>query len=154
MATTEFPAVEEAAAGRNAPVQVEPRGRGVVRFAGGEGGGDAGFGGSGGDAGGGIQLAGGRFTDATAVFGNDLATLPSFPAEIRAPAGRLAGVSSFPLPFAARALPPPAVFGNDLAPLPSFPAEIRAPAGSLAGVSSFQIHFAERDIATPGDTPN
>jgi 2-oxoglutarate ferredoxin oxidoreductase subunit alpha len=40
-----------------------------------------------GDSGDGMQLAGSRFTDATAVFGNDLATLPDFPAEIRAPAG-------------------------------------------------------------------
>ena len=40
-----------------------------------------------------MQLAGGRFTDATALVGNDLATLPNFPAEIRAPAGTLAGVS-------------------------------------------------------------
>ena len=48
-----------------------------------------------GDSGDGMQLAGGRFTDASAAFGNDLATLPAFPSEIRAPAGTLAGVSSF-----------------------------------------------------------
>ena len=47
-----------------------------------------------GDSGDGMQLAGTRFTDASAAFGNDLATFPSFPAEIRAPAGTLAGVSS------------------------------------------------------------
>jgi 2-oxoglutarate ferredoxin oxidoreductase subunit alpha len=47
-----------------------------------------------------MQLAGSRFTDATAVVGNDLATLPSFPAEIRAPAGTLAGVSAFQIHFA------------------------------------------------------
>ncbi|HMJ77594.1 MAG TPA: hypothetical protein VK507_16565, partial [Iamia sp.] len=45
-----------------------------------------------GDSGDGMQLTGDRFTDASAVFGNDLATLPDFPAEIRAPAGTLAGV--------------------------------------------------------------
>src|SRR6188508_1718928 len=55
-----------------------------------------------GDSGDGMQLAGGRFTDATAVFGNDLATLPDFPAEIRAPAGTVAGVSAFQIHFAAR----------------------------------------------------
>ena len=60
----------------------------VVRFAG--------------DSGDGMQLTGDRFTNATAVLGNDLATLPDFPAEIRAPAGTLAGVSAFQIHFAAR----------------------------------------------------
>ncbi|MDH5374020.1 MAG: 2-oxoacid:acceptor oxidoreductase family protein, partial [Acidimicrobiia bacterium] len=53
-----------------------------------------------GDSGDGMQLAGARFTDASAAFGNDLATFPSFPAEIRAPAGTLAGVSSFQVQIA------------------------------------------------------
>ena len=57
----------------------------VVRFAG--------------DSGDGMQLAGDQFTNQTAIAGNDLATLPDFPAEIRAPAGTLAGVSSFQLHF-------------------------------------------------------
>ena len=48
-----------------------------------------------GDSGDGMQLVGDRFTELSAVFGNDLATLPNFPAEIRAPAGTIAGVSSF-----------------------------------------------------------
>ncbi|MGE0880482.1 MAG: 2-oxoacid:acceptor oxidoreductase subunit alpha [Acidimicrobiia bacterium] len=48
-----------------------------------------------GDSGDGMQLTGDRFTTVSALFGNDLATLPDFPAEIRAPAGTLAGVSSF-----------------------------------------------------------
>ena len=48
-----------------------------------------------GDSGDGMQLTGDRFTSASALFGNDLATLPVFPAEIRAPAGTLAGVSAF-----------------------------------------------------------
>jgi 2-oxoglutarate ferredoxin oxidoreductase subunit alpha len=48
-----------------------------------------------GDSGDGMQLTGDRFTDVSAVFGNDLATLPNYPAEIRAPAGTIAGVSSF-----------------------------------------------------------
>ncbi|MPZ54293.1 MAG: 2-oxoacid:acceptor oxidoreductase subunit alpha [Acidimicrobiia bacterium] len=47
-----------------------------------------------------MQVAGTRFTDASAAFGNDLATLPSFPAEIRAPAGTLPGVSSFQVQIA------------------------------------------------------
>src|SRR3954447_4254466 len=49
-----------------------------------------------------MQLAGSRFTEATAEHGNDFATLPSFPAEIRAPAGTLAGVSAFQIHFAAQ----------------------------------------------------
>ena len=48
-----------------------------------------------GDSGDGMQLTGERFTNASALFGNDLATLPEFPAEIRAPQGTLAGVSAF-----------------------------------------------------------
>jgi 2-oxoglutarate ferredoxin oxidoreductase subunit alpha len=48
-----------------------------------------------GDSGDGMQLAGDRFTSVSAIFGNDLATFPNFPAEIRAPAGTVAGVSAF-----------------------------------------------------------
>ena len=53
-----------------------------------------------GDSGDGMQLTGNRFTSETASFGNDLSTLPNFPAEIRAPTGTLPGVSSFQLHFA------------------------------------------------------
>ncbi len=53
-----------------------------------------------GDSGDGMQLTGDRFTSETAAFGNDLSTLPDFPAEIRAPAGTIAGVSGFQLHFA------------------------------------------------------
>ncbi len=66
--------------------QVEQLDQVVIRFAG--------------DSGDGMQLTGDRFTQETALFGNDLSTLPNFPAEIRAPAGTLAGVSSFQLHFA------------------------------------------------------
>jgi 2-oxoglutarate/2-oxoacid ferredoxin oxidoreductase subunit alpha len=54
-----------------------------------------------GDSGDGMQLAGTQFTNASAVFGNDVSTLPDFPAEIRAPAGSLSGVSGFQLCFSA-----------------------------------------------------
>jgi 2-oxoglutarate ferredoxin oxidoreductase subunit alpha len=64
--------------------------RAVVRFAG--------------DSGDGMQLIGNRFTAATAAAGNDLATFPDFPAEIRAPAGTLAGVSGFQIQFASEAV--------------------------------------------------
>jgi 2-oxoglutarate ferredoxin oxidoreductase subunit alpha len=53
-----------------------------------------------GDSGDGMQLTGERFTSETAEFGNDISTLPNFPAEIRAPTGTLAGVSAFQLQFA------------------------------------------------------
>ena len=52
-----------------------------------------------GDSGDGIQLVGSQFANATAIAGNDLSTLPDFPAEIRAPAGSLAGVSGFQISF-------------------------------------------------------
>jgi 2-oxoglutarate/2-oxoacid ferredoxin oxidoreductase subunit alpha len=66
--------------------QVQRVDRVVIRFAG--------------DSGDGMQLTGDRFTSETAVLGNDLSTLPNFPAEIRAPQGTLPGVSSFQLHFA------------------------------------------------------
>ncbi|HET7483639.1 MAG TPA: 2-oxoacid:acceptor oxidoreductase subunit alpha [Actinomycetota bacterium] len=53
-----------------------------------------------GDSGDGMQLTGDRFTSVSAIFGNDLATMPDYPAEIRAPAGTLAGVSAFQIHFA------------------------------------------------------
>ena len=55
-----------------------------------------------GDSGDGMQLTGGRFTETTAIVGNDLSTLPDFPAEIRAPAGSLAGVSAFQIKFSSK----------------------------------------------------
>src|ERR1051326_6411512 len=55
-----------------------------------------------GDSGDGMQLIGTQFTNASAAFGNDVSTLPDFPAEIRAPVGTLAGVSGFQLHFSSR----------------------------------------------------
>jgi 2-oxoglutarate ferredoxin oxidoreductase subunit alpha len=55
-----------------------------------------------GDSGDGMQIAGSRFTETSAIFGNDLSTLPDFPAEIRAPAGTLFGVSGFQVQFASK----------------------------------------------------
>ncbi len=55
-----------------------------------------------GDSGDGMQIAGSRFTDTTAALGNDLSTMPDFPAEIRAPAGTLFGVSGFQIQFSSR----------------------------------------------------
>ncbi len=66
--------------------QVKQLDRVIIRFAG--------------DSGDGMQLTGDRFTQESAAFGNDLSTLPNFPAEIRAPQGTMAGVSSFQVHFA------------------------------------------------------
>jgi 2-oxoglutarate ferredoxin oxidoreductase subunit alpha len=68
------------------PKQVKQVDRVIIRFAG--------------DSGDGMQLTGDRFTQESAAFGNDLVTLPNFPAEIRAPQGTLPGVSSFQVHFA------------------------------------------------------
>jgi len=65
--------------------QIEERTRVTIRFAG--------------DSGDGMQLAGTQFTKATALFGNDISTLPDYPAEIRAPRGSLPGVSGFQISF-------------------------------------------------------
>lgn len=65
--------------------KVKQRHGAVVRFAG--------------DSGDGVQLAGTRFTETTALAGNDISTFPDYPAEIRAPAGTLAGVSAFQVHF-------------------------------------------------------
>jgi 2-oxoglutarate/2-oxoacid ferredoxin oxidoreductase subunit alpha len=79
---------------------VEEKERVVVRFAG--------------DSGDGMQLTGNRFSAATALIGNDLVTLPDFPAEIRAPAGSLAGVSAFQIHFASRDILTPGAQPNVL----------------------------------------
>src|SRR3954453_20410502 len=60
-----------------------------------------------GDSGDGMQLTGDRFTSVSAMFGNDLSTFPEYPAEIRAPAGTLAGVSSFQVHIASDDIPTP-----------------------------------------------
>ena len=67
-------------------IEIEEIDKVIIRFAG--------------DSGDGMQLAGTRFTADSAIFGNDLATLPNFPAEIRAPAGTIPGVSSFQVQIA------------------------------------------------------
>jgi 2-oxoglutarate/2-oxoacid ferredoxin oxidoreductase subunit alpha len=77
---------EPAEEGDTVTKQVKQLDRVIIRFAG--------------DSGDGMQLTGDRFTQETATFGNDLSTQPNFPAEIRAPAGTLPGVSSFQVHFA------------------------------------------------------
>ena len=85
--------VESPTLGSASQKSIAQRDRATIRFAG--------------DSGDGMQLAGNRFTDATAVFGNDFSTLPDFPAEIRAPAGSLAGVSSFQISFSSHTIHTP-----------------------------------------------
>ena len=114
---------------------VEDRERVVVRFAG--------------DSGDGMQLAGTRFTDATAVLGNDLATLPNFPAEIRAPAGTLAGVSAFQIHFASRDILTPGDTPNVLvamnpAALKTNLQELEAGATIIANEDSFTKRNLEK----------
>jgi 2-oxoglutarate ferredoxin oxidoreductase subunit alpha len=112
---------------------VEERERVVVRFAG--------------DSGDGMQLAGTRFTDATAVLGNDLATLPNFPAEIRAPAGTLAGVSAFQIHFASRDILTPGDKPNVLVAMN--PAALKANLAELDGDATIianEDSFSKRNL--------
>ena len=94
---------------------IEQREGVVVRFAG--------------DSGDGMQLVGSRFTEATAMRGNDLATLPDFPAEIRAPAGTLHGVSAFQIHFSSRDILTPGDHPNVLVAMN--PAALKANLPSL-----------------------
>jgi 2-oxoglutarate ferredoxin oxidoreductase subunit alpha len=119
----------------------EERERVIVRFAG--------------DSGDGMQLAGGRFTDATAAMGNDLSTLPNFPAEIRAPAGTLAGVSSFQIHFAARDILTPGDSPNVLVAMN--PAALRANVGELergATIIANEDAFTKRNLQKAGYETN
>ncbi|HEX4034280.1 MAG TPA: 2-oxoacid:acceptor oxidoreductase subunit alpha [Solirubrobacteraceae bacterium] len=120
---------------------IEERERVIVRFAG--------------DSGDGMQLAGGRFTDATASLGNDLATLPNFPAEIRAPAGTLAGVSSFQIHFAARDIVTPGDTPNVLVAMN--PAALKANVGDLERGATIIVNedaFTVRNLQKAGYEAN
>ncbi len=102
--------------GSHSPAPIAERERATIRFAG--------------DSGDGMQLAGNRFTDATALFGNDFSTLPDFPAEIRAPAGSLAGVSSFQISFSRNTIHTPGDAPDALVAMN--PAALRVHAKELA----------------------
>jgi 2-oxoglutarate/2-oxoacid ferredoxin oxidoreductase subunit alpha len=120
---------------------VEERERVIVRFAG--------------DSGDGMQLAGSRFTDATAVLGNDLATLPNFPAEIRAPAGTLAGVSAFQIHFASRDILTPGDKPNVLVAMN--PAALRANLAELDRGATLIVNedaFSKRNLEKAGYESN
>src|SRR5436305_7636579 len=108
-----------------------------------------------GDSGDGMQLVGSRFTDATAVAGNDLATLPDFPAEIRAPAGTPAGVSSFQIHFASRDIQTPGDHPNVLVAMN--PAALKANLKQIARDATIIINedaFAKRNLDKAGYASN
>jgi 2-oxoglutarate ferredoxin oxidoreductase subunit alpha len=97
-----------------------------------------------GDSGDGMQLTGNRFTSETASFGNDLSTLPNFPAEIRAPAGTLPGVSSFQLHFADHDIMTPGDAPDVLVAMN--PAALKA---NLADLPGGGLLIADSDEFTP-----
>jgi len=102
-----------------------------------------------------MQLVGSRFTDATAVVGNDLATLPNFPAEIRAPAGTLAGVSAFQIHFASRDILTPGDAPNVLVAMN--PAALRANLPELERSATIIVNedaFTKRNLEKAGYDSN
>jgi 2-oxoglutarate/2-oxoacid ferredoxin oxidoreductase subunit alpha len=121
--------------------QVQQLDRVIIRFAG--------------DSGDGMQLTGDRFTAGTAEFGNDLSTLPNFPAEIRAPAGTLPGVSSFQLHFADHDILTPGDAPNVLVAMN--PAALKANLGDLprgADIIANTDEFTKRNLQKVGYAAN
>jgi 2-oxoglutarate ferredoxin oxidoreductase subunit alpha len=121
--------------------QVQQRDGVIIRFAG--------------DSGDGMQLAGDRFTQETASFGNDLSTLPNFPAEIRAPAGTLPGVSSFQLHFADHDILTPGDAPDVLVAMN--PAALKANLGDVprgADIIANTDEFTKRNLAKVGYDAN
>ncbi|WP_028646547.1 2-oxoacid:acceptor oxidoreductase subunit alpha [Nocardiopsis sp. CNT312] len=117
--------------------QIEQLDRVIIRFAG--------------DSGDGMQLTGDRFTQDTASFGNDLSTLPNFPAEIRAPAGTLPGVSSFQLHFADHDIVTPGDAPDVLVAMN--PAALKANIGDLPKGATVIVNtdeFTKRSLAKVG----
>ncbi|HEY8018977.1 MAG TPA: 2-oxoacid:acceptor oxidoreductase subunit alpha [Actinomycetota bacterium] len=116
---------------------VQERERIVVRFAG--------------DSGDGMQLTGDRFTSATAVLGNDLATLPDFPAEIRAPAGTVHGVSAFQIQFASTDITTPGDHADVL--IAMNPAALRADLAKVEPGGTVILNedaFTQRNVEKAG----
>jgi 2-oxoglutarate ferredoxin oxidoreductase subunit alpha len=104
-----------------------------------------------GDSGDGMQLAGDRFTSETAEFGNDLSTLPDFPAEIRAPAGTLPGVSAFQLHFGDHSVLTPGDHADVLVAMN--PAALKANLGQLRRGGTIIVNsdeFTSRNLKKVG----
>ena len=108
-----------------------------------------------GDSGDGMQLTGERFTNASALFGNDLATLPEFPAEIRAPQGTLAGVSAFQVQVSDHDITTPGDAPNVL--IAMNPAALKKEISKLEVGGTVIVNkdtFEERNLAKAGYTEN
>lgn len=104
-----------------------------------------------GDSGDGMQLTGDRFTTASALFGNDLSTLPEFPAEIRAPAGTLAGVSAFQVHISNHDILTPGDAPHVLVAMN--PAALKAELSTLVDGGTIIVNsdsFEERNLAKAG----
>src|SRR3984957_11138407 len=125
--------------GRRKPVHVLPSV--TVRFAG--------------DSGDGMQLAGTQFTDTSALVGNDISTLPDFPAEIRAPAGTLAGVSGYQIHFSSTEIFTP---GDEVDVLVAMnPAALRTNVGVVRAGGTVIVDidsFAPADLKKAGYAAN
>ena len=108
-----------------------------------------------GDSGDGMQLTGGRFANETALFGNDLSTLPDFPAEIRAPAGSLPGVSGFQIHFSDHEILTPGDAPNVLVAMN--PAALRTNIRDLPHGGTLIVNtdaFSDRNLQKAGYTSN
>ena len=108
-----------------------------------------------GDSGDGMQLTGDRFTSASAIFGNDLSTLPDFPAEIRAPAGTLAGVSAFQIHISDHDILTPGDVPSVL--IAMNPAALKANIGDLQPGATLIVNadtFDERNLTKAGYAEN
>lgn len=104
-----------------------------------------------GDSGDGMQLTGDRFTDVSAAFGNDLATMPNYPAEIRAPAGTIAGVSSFQVQISDHDILTPGDLPSVLVAMN--PAALSANIGELAPGGTLLVNsdaFEQRNLDKAG----
>lgn len=108
-----------------------------------------------GDSGDGMQLTGTQFTNTTAALGNDLATLPDFPAEIRAPAGSLPGVSGFQINFSSRDIRTPGDAPNVLVAMN--PAALKVNIGDLEPGGMLIVNtdaFSEQNLNKAGYAAN
>src|SRR5436189_3725596 len=108
-----------------------------------------------GDSGDGMQLAGTQFTNASAIFGNDVSTFPDFPAEIRAPAGTLAGVSGFQVHFSSTDIYTPGDRLNALVAMN--PAALKLRIGDLETGGILIVNrdsFADHDLHQAGSKSN
>ncbi len=108
-----------------------------------------------GDSGDGMQLTGDRFTSASALLGNDLVTLPEYPAEIRAPAGTVAGVSAFQVHISDHDITTPGDAPNVLVAMN--PAALKSEIGKLEPGGTLIVNvdtFDQRNLAKAGFTEN